>query len=246
MKRIVFLLVLCFVCRGWSTEEGKNYHTFTDTKGRSIKGEIVWVNAHKKVVTIKRDNGVKADIPIGALSDADQKYIYEWNMMKDFLDEKIFKITVSRFSEDNKEKSSSSSYQKKDVENMGYDIAFENRSAVAFYGIDVEYCIFYEQETSSDDTCEQGVCCGKKTINMDAKQEKSFKTDTVLIYKYELSSDYIVTNGSNTQEGEIHGIWLRLSKSLKSGEVITRDYCLPDSTSKRYKWTTESVKVGLN
>ncbi len=246
MKRLILagLFLCCSLSRG---EEG--YHIFTDTQGRAITARILTFDVHKQIMLVQLESGKQGKIPLDQLSDADKEYVQTWNKSKDFMDERKFKISAKRKKYDNDEKSSRDYNSKREVDNMGYELEFENRSDTPFGEIKVEYCIFYEQEVAQGgNKCLQGVYCGKLDVDkMPARAKKELETKKVLIYKDELDADWYYGSGAdNVQRGEVHGIWLRASIELPGGEKIIRDFCLPDSLANSRKWTTSSVNVGMN
>ena len=226
------------------------YRVFTNSQGQSIRAELLLYDARSKMATLRLENGRQAKVPVDKLSEEDQKYIRAWDLNKDFMDERRFKISAKRKRFDNDDKSSKDFNSKRDVENAGYELTLENRSEVDFKKLTIEYCIFYEQDqvAHGGNTTQQGIFCGKTDLDkVPAKAKKEFLTQSVLIYKQELDADWIYGNGAdNVQRGDIHGIWLRITMSLPDGDTVVREYCLPDSLSNGRRWTTTSVPVGMN
>lgn len=198
------------------------------------------------MVTIKRDNGAQATVPLSILSEADQKYIRAWNLFKDFMDEGCFKISAKRKRMDDDANSRRGYNSKRDVDNAGYELRLENKSDMKFDKLAVEYSIFYEQEVNGQ--TEQGVFCGKLDVDkLLPKSKKEVQTKTVKIYREELDSDWYYGSGAdNVQRGVVHGIWLRASTTLPDGEKVVREYSLPDSLPNSRAWTTKSIAVGMN
>jgi hypothetical protein len=80
----------------------------------------------------------------------------------------------------------------------------------------------------------------------------AFQTKEVSIYKKELSSDYYygTSGGSsgidNVQQGEVHGLWVRVHLMLPTGFKETRDFCFPDRLNSSRVWATNSIPAGVN
>lgn len=164
--------------------------------------------------------------------------------------DRYFKISAKRKKDVNKEESYQNGYWEKDVDITGYEIALENRSAFELKGLDVEYCIYYEQEEISHrkEVCNQGAYCGDLSVKFLApRSEKLLRTGEVTVYKEELDSGAFYTDGrDNVQRGDVHGIWIRVHLKLPSGEKRTREYCLPDSLGNSKAWMTSSIRAGMN
>jgi hypothetical protein len=68
-----------------------------------------------------------------------------------------------------------------------------------------------------------------------------------MVFKEELADGWGYRSGANNvKHGEVRGIWVRASMPLPSGELVVRDYCLPDSLPNSRTWAAKSVHVGLN
>lgn len=242
---IIFLFVLAFGARA-----ATQYHDFMDTQGRTIRGRVLGFETHSGTVTIERDNKRTAKVPINIFSAEGQQYIRAWEFSKIFLSESSFKISAKRKEVKDEEESYSDMIHAKKVENLGYEITLENRSASKIKDLEIEYCIYYEQERASrsKQLCEQGVRCGNLLVEyILPKSNKELRTEAVKVYKAELDADWIYTSGTkNVQRGRVHGIWLRVHMTLPSGEKLTRDYCLPDSLNNSKAWMASTVAVGMN
>ncbi|MEE9369785.1 MAG: hypothetical protein V3V05_13130 [Pontiella sp.] len=199
---------------------------------------------------MERDNRKVVTVPLSIFSEADQKYILQWGFNKVFLSESSFKIDAKRKEVKDKDDSYSSTIQAKKVENMGYELVLENRSTAKLENIEIEYCIYYEQEraTRGKQLCEQGVRYEKIEIPyLIPKSKKEIMTEAVKIYKAELDADWIYTSGvKNVQKGKVHGIWVQVHMKLDSGEKISRNFSLPDSLNNNKAWKTSSTYVGMN
>ena len=246
-KSIIFIWMSLLVCAAWAGDE---YRDFTNTKGQTVRGRIVSFDARKDIVQIEPERGKKARIPLSALIEKDQEYVRSWQVGRNFMDDRRLKISAKRRREDNEGMTRKYGIVTRDVENMSYEILLENASELMFENVEMQYCIYYEQEESAEGGNEtrRGVYCGKTDIEtLTSGSKQALKTEVVLIYKAELDSGYYYTAGSDSsQDGEVHGIWLRLTMELPGGEKVVRDFSMPDSIPNGHKWTTTSVKVGMN
>ena len=71
------LVVALFILSGFSAL-GDEFRDFMSTDGKSMRGQVLRIDAVKKTVTIKRDNGRSATVPMAVFSAADQQYFKEW------------------------------------------------------------------------------------------------------------------------------------------------------------------------
>ncbi len=244
------LVVIFLAAQVCGVHAAKQYRDFMDTKGRTIRGCVQAFDKRTGTVTFERDNHRTSKVPITIFSDADQNYIKEWECSKQFLSDTKFKISAQRKKAKDKDASYSSSITSEKVELMGYEVVLENCSATPLKNIEVEYCIYYEQDEirKHKQYVAEGVFCGsfpRGTFPPKTKMEKM--TKTVKIYKKELDSGWIYTSDiKNVQKGRVRGIWIRVYMNLSSGEKLTRNYCLPDSLNNSKAWMRSSVNVGMN
>ncbi len=248
MKRL--LLMVCFVAVVGGVQGAKQYRDFMDTQGRTIRGCIVAYDAKKQIVTFERDDRKIKKAPITLFSEADQTYILEWEVLRSFAMERLFKISAKRKKRSNEEESHNTHNKKIAMQDTSYEIMIENRSASNFKDLKLEYCIYYEQEERSDrgNINNQGVYCGDLTVDsIMPTTKKVLYTEAVSTYTQELSADWYYGSGSdNVQRGDVHGIWIRVHLKLPSGETETRECCLPDSLKNSKAWMTSSIRAGKN
>lgn len=247
MKRWILAGVVLCCSLTWGDD---GFHSFTDITGRTITARIISYDANKQVIGVKLENGRQGKISLSQLSDEDKIYVEAWNQSKDFLNESRLKISIERYKDENNEIPSRSGAVKLSGENVGYVVHFDNRTDSSFEVVEVEYCIFYEQDmaTSEGNHCAQGVRYSKQSMEKILPRSKKFcTTEPVVICKTELSDGYYYGSGANSsQRGDVHGIWVRASVELPGGEKIVREVCLPDTIPNKHKWTTESEHVGMN
>jgi len=254
MKRCIYFI--CVLVGVSSALAASDYHDFSDNKGRTIRGKILRYDSRKKVVTIQRENRRMGTIPLGVLSDKDQAFVRQWEFNKVFFSDSSFKIEAKRKMMDREVSSSGEDYwtgysiRNRKVEHMGYEITLENRSASKLENLSLDYCIYYEQEELRGGR--QKTLEGVRHESVDIgtlrpKSEKELLTKPVNIYTAELDADWSYTSGAkNKQDGDVRGVWIQVHMDLKSGERITRSYCLPDSLPNSKTWSASSRAVGMN
>lgn len=248
MRWLVLVITAGLCCSLARSEE--DYHMFTDITGREISARILTYDSRKQNIRVEMGTGRQGNILLSQLSDADQEYVRQWQVGRDFMQDRRFVISAKRKCEDNEEKTRKYGVITRDVENMSYEILLENKSEMMFENIKMQYCIYYEQEESvtGGNETRQGVYCGEADIeSLTAGSKQKLKTDAVLIYKAELDSGYYYTAGSDSsQDGAVRGIWVKFTMEMPGGDKVVRDFCMPDSIPNGHTWTTRSVKVGMN
>lgn len=244
------LLLICLFVGATGAQAANQYREFTSRDGKTIRGCITAYDATREVVSIERDNRRTATVPISVFSETDQAYIRDWEIMRCFETDRFFKISGKRKKGEDKTEGYQSSYFEKDVEITSYEISLDNRASFNFEGLQLEYCIYYEQEKlqGGKEICDQGVCYGKLPVQtLFSRSQQVIQTDGVAVYTEELSSDAIYVNGmDNVQSGDVHGVWIRIHLKLPSGQEGMREYCLPDSLNNSKAWMTSSIRAGMN
>ncbi len=231
------------------------YRDFLSHDGKAIRGRVLRYDARSRKVTIERDNRKVFTVPIYAFSDEDQTYILEWEFNKVFLSDSSFRIEAKRKKMDTKKEGSDYDYygdsiDSKKVETFGYELLLQNRSSSTLKGLEVEYCIYYEQETSGRGKTadEEGVRHGTLDVgSLGPKAKRTLTTEPVSIYTYELDADWSYVDGrDNKITGKVRGLWVKVHMKNEEGKVITRDFCMPDSLSNSMAWAATSAHVGRN
>lgn len=249
MKRIVLFFCLAAMISG--VRAATEYRNFTSTEGKTIRGSIRAYDARTQTVTIELGNKRISKAPITVFSEDDQIYIRDWEIMKNFTAGSAFKVSAKRKRQDNESESSSDYNSKREVTDTYYELILENRSASEMENIELEYCIYYEQEVikAGGESCDDGVYCGKTTtVSVASRAKTTIKTDAVSIYREELDADWYYggSGADNVQNGKVHGIWIRVHLKLPSGFNETREFLFPDSISNSRSWKSSSIRAGMN
>ena len=244
MKPLLLMVFLAMQVTG--AHAAKQYRDFTDTQGRTIRGCVLAYNPKTGEVSFERDNRRTAKVPLSLFSEESQNYICSWRMRKLFTDDSFFKISAGRKKSKDKKGTRTTNKYIQRSENTHYEILFENRSSMDFKDLEVEYCIYYEQEDERQ-ALRQGVRYGKiSNLSISAKSKETVITEKVRTYKKELNTSYYYSDSDITQKGEVIGIWVRIHTKLSSGETLIREYSLPDKILESKRWEKSSTRTGLN
>ena len=191
---------------------------------------------------------------ISIFSEADQNYILEWEVMKNFTSDRELKISCSkkRVSQEKKkvwkETTSSTGATKKTLmkevshESIVYEVEFYSRNESALKDLRMEYLIYYEQSQQAfgRPEAEQKILNGEIPIPLiECRKKTSVATNPV-----EILSDNINAQKKNKDgdmliggAGEVHGFRARLYMKDSSGKEIMRSFSYPTKLSeKKFPW----------
>lgn len=249
MKQLFLIVFLAMQVGG--AHAAKQYRDFTDTQGRTIRGCVLAYNVKTGVVSFERSNRRTAKVPLSVFSEESQQQIVSWQIKKHFTSNSSFKISATRHETKNEQMSMNGYKTLQRAEDASYKITLENKSKTNFKNIKIEYCIYYEQETSAESTsvpAEKGVLCGSfSDLSIASNSKQTLESDVVIIYKATLNAEnYYSTSGKSKLNGEVIGIWMRIHTKLPSGEKVIREYSRPDKIIENHKWAKSSMAVGLN
>jgi len=236
MKRLV--LVVCFAAVALGAQAGKQYRDFTDTQGRIIRGCVKAYDARKKLVTIERDNRKTARVPITVFSEADQRYIRDWQVAQLFMSVSGFKVDLKKKVI---RKWTETGDARRDYEKVIYEVICANRGETPMKNLRIAYNIFYEQEKlfNSGQVTEKE--CGTGRIpakGIEGHSKAVFSTKPIVVYAQRLLDGYdgYVGGLPERQRGEVKGIVVRVTLILPSGMKATRVFCSPSDLKSRYAW----------
>ena len=157
----IIVLSIC-LCSGVSARAG--LHTFTSTDGQSVEAEIVGYDGVKGTVDLKRMNGKRFKVKPSVFVEDDQKYIQDWSVLEGVRDERRFnvdfkKVCVEKWSETLKDDvsydggdSEKSTIGSSNYKRYVYELTIGNRNTFPLEDLDVEYRIFYVQDTLNEGT----------------------------------------------------------------------------------------------
>ena len=122
-----------------------------------------------------------------------------------------------------------------------FKLLMENKSAVDLKNMTMEYRIFYEQESTGGDgkivTSPKVVSGVFDPQKLAPKAKKELTTESAVIRKTEYSSN--ITYGGTTKEterGDLHGIWVRITVKGAGGQSVVREVFDPKSIPNKFKW----------
>lgn len=249
-KKTLSMVIFTALVTCWGAFADTEYHDFMDQQGRALRARVLRYDARSMQVTVQTDNGKTATVPTTVFDEEGQQYISEWSKAQEFMDESAFRIVASRKKHNDDSESYGSMNFEQDVEKHSYEITLDNRSAISLKNLKLEYCIYYKQDEVEKyrQVTSEGVLCGKIDVaGLSPKSNQILTTDEVIVYKRTLDADwYYTADVKNVQNGEIEGIWIRMSMTTDTGKTFTRDYCLPDSLHKSRIWTSTPVYAGMN
>ena len=219
---------------------------FTDTQGRTVKGQLMGFDDLKQLVTIQRlDNSKPCQTPLAVFTDTDQQYIQAWGFERAF--NRSLRISVSRKMFKKPNIDGGKRYPAECIKNIGYEVKLENQSTTRFESVEVEYCIFYRQGEHKQRGImfDEGVQYGRviiESIRPDSSQ--CFITEPVLIFNE--TGPASLFGRTERARGEVLGLWVRVHAASPSGEKITQESCTPNNLGSLREWATRTIAVGLN
>lgn len=234
--------VVLFLVMGAARAE---MHAFELKDGRTLEAEVMGYNAKLGKVELKRQDGKCVKVKPGVFVEADQAYINDWSSLDSFRNKSSFKVdlnknTVEKWKEDGE-------VHEVRHERLEYEVSFENRATIPIKNLNVEYCIFYEQERSRPGhkkTTTKLYKAGKLDLDkLLAKEKRTLVTESIVLSRYDFNStEFYYDNGDpESASGKIKGIWMRLTVGINGGEIAVRNIFKPASLEGRYTWKEGST-----
>lgn len=251
MSKWVMMVVLA-----WGLQVSAEYRDFMSTDGKAIRGKVLRVDGAKNTVTIERDNGRSATVPISVFSDADKDYIREWMRFEGVRSTSKLKISCDRRTIKNWDKEQLGTIRytngsvekdqvvgKYDYKSIGYDVKLKNNNSYDLNELTLKYCIFYEQDESKGPL--KGVKSGSIDLGtLKSRKEETVSMDPVVVFKYESDSSFI---RPVVLKGEVKGACFRIyTKDNEGQSIVLREVSVPDSLMKSHAWRDSSTAVGAN
>jgi len=189
-------------------------------------------------------------VSIDIFSANDQKYIREWGKLQSMHD-KSLDIVISRVSnKDMYNTYGTRASRSRDntvgvraatpiVTDEGFNLRIDNRLKNKLENIDLEYVIYYEQEHHLGEMftkteLKQGALYVIDKISIVPHQDIKFATKTVKLRTWKSSSLPPISS-------DVHGIRVRLTLRLSSGEKTTREFSYPSKF--KLAWVGKSSDV---
>ncbi|VGO19955.1 lectin-like protein [Pontiella sulfatireligans] len=229
------------------TEPLLEVHEFTGANGKSCRGRVITYNANNDTVTIEKENKHTCKVDLAHLSANDQAYVREWHLIKEFCTPNRIRISAKekKCAEDREmavHDNQGNNFAQQTMESIGYEVFLENRIGADLPDVELEYCIYYEQDRPSyanKMSVGQGVKCGTLDIGTLAERAKTqIDTEPVILLKRQ--QEY---GPNNELRGEVHGVWIRLYLPLANGSRAMREYASPKNISRNKQWATTDVSV---
>ncbi|MDZ8119567.1 hypothetical protein [Pontiella agarivorans] len=232
-------------------------HEFNLPDGRSIKAEIVDFNGRLGLVELRLENGKVKKVKPALFVEADQAFIKNWAELSGFRSPSSFKVSGKKKQiekwkneEEGQIRYSDGSVETEVIsvekfEKFNYELLLENRNATSLEGITLKYCIFYEQSVASgsgtkrsEAVMNQKVVSGAMDVPaLKANGKAVLTTKPVVIHEKEWSGDYLYAGGDPIKEqGDIHGVWIRVSMTGADGEPVIRDIYEPSGIQGKFTW----------
>jgi hypothetical protein len=240
---LVFLLVVTAANSG-ATD---GFRIFTDRQGRAVSAKIINVDAQRGLVELQLENKRRKKIKPSIFCEKDQTYIRDWQSLRMFNSSSSFKVELKKkVVESWTEKGS----VQRDFERVMYEMVLMNRGAEPLENLEVAYNIFYEQEQLATSGQYTDKHCTKGRIQREQVAPRSSNTlnsESVVVFDQHLSGGYdgYVGGLPERQEGDIKGIWLRVTLTMPSGASAMREFLSPKSLKSHHSWqepeSTESA-----
>ena len=202
--------------------------TFTDQFGRTIKAEVISVDAN--TAKVKREDGQVFDLPIEKLSEEDQAWLKNWKSPSaSEAKPKVFtpvpgSVTISasrgKFDSDT---AYQSAYSKATYEEWGFSVQLTNTTLYPIENLRMEYRIYGRLHGGSQQREQRGV---KAIETLGARKSAVFRTKTFRVYRFRSNS------GAYTYKGGLDGIWAR----LYCGDVLLGEYASPENLITEQTW----------
>ena len=259
MKRLhVWIMIGVLAAFGIRADE--DYHFFTDAQGRTISAKITACELAKNKVTLEReDNKQRVTVPIDMFTDDDQRYIKDWIDSNAFLSTRILEVKcaarqVKKWSENESASVTYSSGNTVDdfvhnvikYEQSAYVFTFKNREAVPIKGLELRYCIYYEQSymtKAKKPKMGLKVLCGSIDIpDIPGNGEITLSTEPVTTFEDDINP-FPQRGGDQRLPGKGKLIGIRAELAVKGRDKgASREIIVPALlSSKKYPWTDESV-----
>ncbi len=233
-------MLTAYLLCGVPVVQSKDFRDYETASGQMISGRVVKFDAKtEEVMFLRAEDRQLLQANLRAFSESERTFIRDWSVANEFLNG--LNIFGKLYWEKNKDLSD----QKRLVQTVGYEVLFESTKGYPFGEVEVEYCIYYKQGRINGKKMylDHGVCHGNGMVKLETVQQKDIlQTQTFTLYF--LRGSYTLFGSANNVEGAVEGIWVRAQVLLPSGQACYREY--RSATDEDWKWSTESVPVGLN
>lgn len=237
MRHMMLLLALAGL---GVTTEGRSgeIRTFTNKQGVAIQAEFIALT--DGVVKIKRDDGRVFDLPLSALSDADQKWIKVEAAKPAAIPASALEVQMVRATYSTKKDEKSQKGLILTVDDAGYRVSITNRSSQTLPKLTARYRVFVQNDPGSfkDAEKEGGIRHVDNVAELNDLapfKNTEFRTDPIQLASTKLQRGYVWKDNKKPREkiaDEIIGIQLR----IYSGSQLISEQHVPPSLEKTQPW----------
>jgi hypothetical protein len=205
-------------------------HTFTNSSGKAIKGELV---SHKKgKITLRREDGKEFELAPTAFSTADQEFIAEWiNATPEHIDYK-FRIIGGKHKLSGT--TSNSAYSRLKNEQWSYKISITNQAQNAVTDLTIHYRLIHRDSSYSKKGVDQ-MSEGIEQMDVDL----AFNRTLVITTKPLTLSSASYTYSGTRYKDELLGCLVRI-KDQQNNVII--DWVSSGLSMKDKTWSSTSPR----
>jgi hypothetical protein len=177
-------------------------------------------------------------VQLTVFSEKDQDYILEWGRLQAMHDSRLDAV-ISKSSDKDGRLTYGTSASTDTYTDHKFNIRFENGTKNNLEDLTLEYVIFYEQEHYTDRACQNtelkdGAFYKKEKISLPVRENIEFSTDAIKLREWKTASFAAISS-------DIHGIRIRLTMTLGSGQTTVREFCYPSGL--KQTWVSQSVNA---
>lgn len=224
----------------------KGYHEFHDQEGRAVVAKVLECDPRRGSVKLLLENGLGRQVNADIFCEEDRQYLKHWVDAHELLSSR-FKIAVeAKVSEREQPHYSinAASGEKRlfrvtTFQDTVQQISLVNQTATPLENIQVEWCVYYQQEQRAPrrpgdsgqagnelhGLCEKG---RRRVARINPGVTEVVGTGQYSIFNTKLVREMPSPRPGMEQEGETQGIWIKLSIALPDGDVVVREYCEPE------------------
>lgn len=211
--------------------------TLTDKQGRSIEADVISVE--NDVARIKRSDGMRFELPLANLVEADQKALRDWakheaekplppNAVEVAASRGMFGSTKNETQVPNPDESSTRTMltQITTHERWGYNLEITNKSGRLLENLQVEYRIFGPKD-------HRAIWAGGKhpVGSLKPHEKTAFKTRTITLTKEAYKGDSARPAGNG-----LRGVWVRIYR----GRDLIHESSTPDNLRLTEYWLSSA------
>lgn len=231
---------------------GSEFRVFIGQNGKTVRGKVRDFNSRNETVTITKKNGSILKVNLGIFSKADQAYVREWYLIKEFYSQNRLRISAR----EKQKRFRTELLIWRTEEEIVYSIMLENRSDCDLNDLTMDYCIYHEvhrpdtyfepyRPGNQEQVDSQNVKCGTLKIGtLAAGGKMHVETQPVVIPREGGGLEYY--KGNRRRVGKTRGVWVRIYLPLSDKRYAMREYAMPNSIMKTRQWITPGAPSSQN